>query len=276
MDKDVPALYKRVAALLLAALLLAAIPLTAEAFKVTIDNKYNATKSFAILKHDDKLNKWVCIGWYNVGPKTVKNFTFLDSTKVKHAYIYSSAWSGSGEGAMERMVIKSKFKYYDGEQCPPGDKRRKEFFSRVNIGTDGTVRLVWQAAPAAITGDERLGIDLLNRDREKQGLPRLSADAKLSQVARKHAKDMAQNKYFSHTNRKGQSPFDRMKEDGITYRSAAENIAYNSSIAAMQAAWMNSPGHRTNILNSQYTHVGLGLYTASDGTIYGVQLFARY
>jgi uncharacterized membrane protein len=119
MYKVIPALYKRVAAVLLAAVLLAASPLMAEAFKVTIDNKYDKTQSLAILKHDDKLNKWVCIGWYNIEPNKVKNFSFLDSARVKHAYIYSSAWEGSGEGVIERTIIKNKFKYYDCEQCPP-------------------------------------------------------------------------------------------------------------------------------------------------------------
>ncbi len=261
--------------LLLAAWLWAAPSPAAEAFKVTIDNTYASTKSFAILKHDDQLNKWVCIGWYNVGPNTVKTYSFRDSASVKHAYIYSSAWNGNGNGVMERTVISSKFKYYDGEKCPPGEKRRTIGFSRVNINADGIVKLTFQAPPAAISSDERLAIDLLNKDREKHGLPRLTADARLSQVARKHAEDMVRNNYFSHTNQKGQSPFDRMKADGISYRAAAENIAYNNSIAAMQVAWMNSSGHRANILNAQYTHVGLGLYTAPNGSIYGVQLFAK-
>lgn len=264
-----------VTTLLLTVWLWVAASPAAEAFKVTIDNRYASSKSFAILKHDDQLNKWVCIGWYNVRPNTVKTYSFRDSARFKHAYIYSSAWDGNGQGVMERTVISSKFKYYDGEKCPPGEKRRTVGFSRVNINAEGIVKLKFEAPPAAISSDERLAIDLLNKDRERHGLPRLTADARLSQVARKHAEDMVRNNYFSHTNKKGQSPFDRMKAGGIAYKAAAENIAYNQSIAAMQVALMNSPGHRVNILNAQYTHVGLGLYTAPNGSIYGVQLFAK-
>ena len=119
-------------------------------------------------------------------------------------------------------------------------------------------------------------IQLLNRDRAKNGLKSLQADAKLTQVARSHAADMAKQNYFNHTNLQGKSPFDRMKANGIAYRLAGENIAYNHSLEAMQEAWMNSPGHRANILNTGYTHAGVGLYTKEDGTIYGVQLFASY
>ncbi|WP_051171600.1 CAP domain-containing protein [Sporomusa ovata] len=82
--------------------------------------------------------------------------------------------------------------------------------------------------------------------------------------------------YFNHTNLQGQSPFDRLKANGITYRSAGENIGYNYSVKKLEEAWMNSPGHRANILNTSYTHVGLGLYPGENGSLYGVQVFAGY
>ncbi|SMD05457.1 CAP domain-containing protein [Sporomusa malonica] len=259
----------------------------AEAFKLTVTNNYDKAKAFSILYHDDNVNKWVCRGWYNVPAGATKDYNFTDSTSLSYAYIYSSVWNGDGEeNAIRRTVISDKFKYYDGEPCPQGSKLRTVAFSKFGMCVNGA-HLIWgepnqTSSPkssdpnATITHDELQAIDLLNNDREKQGLPRLIADSRLTQVARKHAADMVSKNYFSHTNLQGQSPFDRLKANGIAYRSAGENIAYNYNIADMEAAWMKSPGHRANILNSGYTHVGVGLYPGENGTIYGVQLFASY
>ncbi len=86
---------------------------------------------------------------------------------------------------------------------------------------------------------------------------------------------MADNDYFSHTSPTYGSPFDMMKAEGISYRSAGENIAGNSSASAAMTAWMQSQGHRANILNSNYTHIGVGVaYQASPYNIY-VQEFTQ-
>jgi uncharacterized protein YkwD len=79
--------------------------------------------------------------------------------------------------------------------------------------------------------------------------------------------------YFSHYNPEGQSPFDRMKKAGITYKTAGENLGINTSVSAAEKAFMNSSGHRANILNSAYTEVGIGVVHSPDGSIYVVQEF---
>ena len=104
-------------------------------------------------------------------------------------------------------------------------------------------------------------LELVNNERIKNGLGKLELKEDLSTVARNHSMDMAKNNYFSHTNLKGQTPFDRLKSAGISYSYAGENIASGQTTPeAVVNAWMNSEGHRKNILNSNFTKIGIGYY----------------
>jgi uncharacterized YkwD family protein len=119
------------------------------------------------------------------------------------------------------------------------------------------------AAPAPATGDVsayvQQVIDLTNAQRSKNGLPALKHDTQLSGVAQKKSVDMAQNNYFSHTSPTYGSPFDMMRDFGVTYRSAGENIAQGQRTPQeVVTAWMNSEGHRKNILSANFTHIGVG------------------
>jgi uncharacterized YkwD family protein len=119
------------------------------------------------------------------------------------------------------------------------------------------------AAPAPATGDVsayvQQVIDLTNAQRAKNGLPALQHDTKLSGVAQKKSLDMAQNNYFSHTSPTYGSPFDMMRDFGVTYRTAGENIAQGQRTPQeVVNAWMNSAGHRQNILSTNFTHIGVG------------------
>ncbi|MBR4173312.1 MAG: hypothetical protein IKR46_02960 [Clostridia bacterium] len=117
-------------------------------------------------------------------------------------------------------------------------------------------------------------LQLVNEQRANYGLSALSYSTELEAVAYAHSKDMAQNNYFSHTNLSGQSPFDRMRAAGISYRAAAENIAAGQRTPQeVVNAWMNSPGHRANILNSSVTKMGVGIYSGGSYGIYWTQLF---
>jgi uncharacterized YkwD family protein len=102
-------------------------------------------------------------------------------------------------------------------------------------------------------------IDLTNQQRKQNGLPALKADTQLSGVANKKANDMEQNHYFSHTSPTYGSPFDMMRDFGVSYKSAGENIAEGQQTAQdVVNAWMNSEGHRKNILNPDFTNIGVG------------------
>jgi uncharacterized YkwD family protein len=129
----------------------------------------------------------------------------------------------------------------------------------------------------ALTGDAKLEsevVTLVNQERAKLGLAPLKANSDLSNVARTKSKDMATNNYFSHTSPTYGSPFDMMKKFGITYTSAGENIAMGQPTAAsVMEDWMNSPGHKANILSKNFTEIGIGIATDSNGSIYWTQQF---
>lgn len=106
---------------------------------------------------------------------------------------------------------------------------------------------------------EQQVLTLTNAERAKQGLTSLQADTKLMAAAREKSEDMQKNNYFSHTSPTFGSPFDRLKALGISYKAAGENIAKGQRTPAQVVqAWMDSPGHRANILNAKYTHLGVG------------------
>lgn len=127
--------------------------------------------------------------------------------------------------------------------------------------------------PSGLTADEQKAVDLLNADRAANGLPPLRVNLKLTGLARDYAQDMINRNFFSHYNPEGKSPFDRMRAYGIRYGYAGENLAINSSVAGAERAFMNSPGHRANILNSHYTQVGIGVRYSPRGSVYVVQEF---
>jgi len=131
-------------------------------------------------------------------------------------------------------------------------------------------------APARSFAAENRALALINAHRRAHGLRLLRADDRLAAVARAHAYDMARRGYFSHADRRGQSPFDRMARGGIRYRAAAENLAVASTTDQAVAAWMDSHGHRANILGRRFTHTGIGMARSTSGRLYIVQLFADY
>ena len=114
-------------------------------------------------------------------------------------------------------------------------------------------------------------IRLVNEIRESNGLKPLTANWELSRIARYKSEDMSNNRYFSHTSPTYGTPFQMIKAFGLSYRSAGENIAYGyRTPAAVVDGWMNSSGHRANILNASYTQIGVG-YCASGN--YWTQMF---
>lgn len=133
------------------------------------------------------------------------------------------------------------------------------------------------ASPAVIAMEDASHV-LINAERQAQALPDLYHDATLRNVARLHSEDMVNRSFFSHTNPDGLDPFDRFALANVTYTTAGENIAWNGGFsdpaATAVTGWMNSAGHRANILNTQFTHAGLGAaQRSSDGAWYFTQVF---
>ena len=124
-----------------------------------------------------------------------------------------------------------------------------------------------------LTADEQEVLDLINAQRTKNGLSKLTIDSEVQAVARDKAKDMVQNNYFSHNSPTYGTPFEMLKSYKVSYKTAGENIAGNSSNAGAVNAWMNSAGHKENILNNAYNYTGIAVVESSKyGKIY-VQMF---
>jgi uncharacterized protein YkwD len=122
-------------------------------------------------------------------------------------------------------------------------------------------------------GFELQNFDLTNSIRVRMGLKPFAWDEKIRVTARKHSLDMAMNQYFSHTNQLGKSPFDRMADDGIRFSAASENIAYGQMDSIyVHEAWMNSLGHRKNIIGD-YQRLGVGVAFSEADVPYYTQNF---
>jgi uncharacterized protein YkwD len=114
------------------------------------------------------------------------------------------------------------------------------------------------AAPAAPDLATQV-IDLVNKERAAAGCPALVPNAALMQIAQAHSQDMASNDFFEHDGSDGRTPFQRMLDAGYRFRRAAENVAAGvDSPADAVKLWMNSPGHRANILDCGLRETGVG------------------
>ncbi len=112
---------------------------------------------------------------------------------------------------------------------------------------------------SSMNTDEKEVFNLINKQRANNGLAALKIDEEVQRVARIKAEDMVTNNYFSHQSPTYGSPFDMLRSFKISYRTAGENIAANSSNSGAVNAWMNSSGHKANILNSSYNYTGIGV-----------------
>ena len=126
---------------------------------------------------------------------------------------------------------------------------------------------------SSMSTDEKEVFDLINKQRTNNGLSALKMNSEALNVARIKAKDMVDNNYFSHNSPTYGSPFEMLKSFKVSYKTAGENIAGNPSNNGAVTAWMNSSGHKANILNSNYNYTGIGVVSSPKyGKIY-VQMF---
>jgi uncharacterized YkwD family protein/spore coat assembly protein SafA len=127
-----------------------------------------------------------------------------------------------------------------------------------------------------VKSQENEVIRLVNVERSKRGLQLLKANWQLSRVARYKSQDMINKGYFSHTSPTYGSPFKMMESFGIRFSAAGENIAMGQrSPADVMNAWMNSPGHRNNILSPSFSEIGVGFAKGSNGRLYWTQMFIK-
>ena len=127
----------------------------------------------------------------------------------------------------------------------------------------------------SITAQEENAFLLLNQDRAANGRSALELDPALCDLARLKSRDMYLNNYFSHTSPTYGSAAQMLSTYGYSFTSVGENIAHHATVEKAQAAFMSSSGHRQNILGSQWTKVGIGVWEDSQGFVYVTQLFVR-
>ena len=116
-------------------------------------------------------------------------------------------------------------------------------------------------------------LNLVNRERAAAGLRAVAPDPEMTEVARRHSVDMFARGYFSHVTPEGRSPFDRMNEGGIVYRTAGENLALAPTLTIAHTGLMNSPGHRANILRPEFGRLGIGIV---DGGARGLMVTQNF
>ena len=130
--------------------------------------------------------------------------------------------------------------------------------------------------PPGVSQDEQTMLNLVNKARADAGVGPLAFDTKLQNVARMKAKDMVDNNYFSHQSPTYGSPFDMMRQFDVSFRTAGENIAGNSTVKGAFDAWMNSEGHRKNILNGNFNFTGIGIVSSPTyGKIFVQQFIGK-
>ena len=128
---------------------------------------------------------------------------------------------------------------------------------------------------ASLSVQEQTAGNLLNSDRARYGLAPLVIDPELCRIARIKSQDMRDNQYFAHTSPTYGDVRSMLRRFGYAYTTAGENIAHHATVEKAQAAFLSSPGHRRNIMNSAYTRVGLGAAIDAKGYVYLTQIFVR-
>ncbi|PWG11451.1 stress protein [Streptomyces sp. V2] len=228
----------------------------------------------------------------------------LDARLVSAARAHAAAMAGAGKLGVEgrdgvsvfQRVTAAGFTYLAvGEHLVSGPRTHAEFVEYCLSGGDtrrtvqdpafthaGVARVdaywtaVWASplTPAGLDRVEAEVLELTNRERIRAGLGPLAPDGPLARAARAYCVDMAARAFYSHTSPEGTQPWDRAKAAGSAKRSIGENIACGQrSAAEVVEGWMNSPGHRANILKADFTHLGVGFAGGGPAGTYWTQLF---
>lgn len=130
------------------------------------------------------------------------------------------------------------------------------------------------APPPAANWQTEL-LNLVNNARRSAGLRTLTLESRLNTAAQLHSEDQARRQQMTHTGSDGSSVSTRVSRAGYRWSAVAENVAAGyTSASSVHTGWMNSPGHRANIMNGRYVHMGVGLARANNGVLYWTQVFA--
>jgi len=208
------------------------------------------------------------------GGRTAGNRSAADPSAADRAAADRST-AGSADRSRRLVIIPSAGRL---QPAPSASRTRQKAPPRPTMPAPAPTRTTPKppGSPAPSTAAPAPGgvttqvVTLTNAERAKAGCGPLTVDATLTAVAQAHSQDMATSDYFDHNSQDGRTPFDRMTAAGYRYSTAAENIAAGQRTPQdVMTAWMNSPGHRANILNCALTQIGVG-YAAASSSTYGV------
>lgn len=185
-------------------------------------------------------------------------------------YSYGTQYSSGSYGFYNPNSISKYYKYYAPAQKYPLPTSPQNPVSpnpvKPPVSTVPSTPSTPSTSSNGLSTEESKMVNLVNQERTKQGVKPLGVNMVLVGLARKKSQDMVANNYFSHTSPTYGSPFDMMRNAGVSYRTAGENIAGAGTTESAHQNLMNSPGHRANILNSAFNQVGIGI---ASGSMYG-------
>ncbi|HYO21462.1 MAG TPA: CvpA family protein [Flavisolibacter sp.] len=188
-------------------------------------------------------------------------------------------WNGLAKEARESKIANQlgvQVAWLDEKFSPIFGEAAKETMNRIIVKpeSDETVDLHYTVKNPKVRADlEAQMLALVNEERTKRGLPAVKADPEMTKVARAHSVDMFARGYFSHYTPERKDPFDRMKQAGVKFLTAGENLALGRTLKICHEGLMNSPGHKANILNPSFGRLGIGIM---DGGIYGLMISQEF
>ncbi|WP_276733422.1 CAP domain-containing protein [Bacillus sp. (in: firmicutes)] len=219
---------------------------------------------------------------------TVQNMSLNDVVKQLHINVNSKTLKAANEKELEQLLQKHASKQSNmniqdvqkTETAKPAQKTTEKAAPATEQNTASKAPATAEktntttSAPSSVSAYEKKVVELTNAERQKQGLKPLQIDETLSKSARAKSQDMKDKNYFDHQSPTYGSPFDMMKSFGISYKTAGENIAKGQKTPEeVVKAWMNSEGHRKNILNPNFTHIGVGY--VESGSIWTQQFIGK-
>ena len=147
------------------------------------------------------------------------------------------------------------------------------------VGEDESTARVLSRRIREIESLEQQCLEEVNRVRRRNGLPRLTFYEELLPVAREYSRRMAEQNFFSHNDPEGRTVRERVDEADVKWRMVGENLAYSNGyvnpVAASLHGWMDSPGHRANILEPDFRLTAIGAWIKADGTVYFTEIFLK-
>ena len=204
----------------------------------------------------------------------------LAFTLVGPAYSQQTGGVFVGRGRVARPPARDDRSSRDDR--PSRDERagRDDRGARERVYTDDDLKpMIPDRRLRRIESLEQQCLDEINSLRESRGLGRLELSEGLLEIARDYSRRMAEERFFSHTDPEGRTVRQRVSGAGIKWRVLGENLAYSNGyhnpVAASVNGWMDSDGHRRNILDPSYRQTAIGAWISSDGTVYFTEIFLK-